>query len=163
MVTYTDLRLSLLKLGLVHTPVVAHASLKAFGEVVGGADAFLRAVQDSVWALIMPTFTYGTMVTPEVGPPGNGIVYGGERDLNRMAEPFRTDMPSDASMGILPEALRRQPRARRTAHPILSFAGVNADRILAAQTHEDPLGVFAALADADGWVLLLGVDHTVNT
>lgn len=163
MVTFTDLRLSLLKLGLAHTPVVAHASLKAFGEVVGGAEALLRAVQDSVWALIMPTFTYRTMVTPEIGPPGNGIVYGGERDLNRMAEPFTPDMPADRSMGVLAETLRRQPRARRTSHPIFSFAGVNADRFLAAQTHEDPLGVFAALADADGWVLLLGVDHTVNT
>ena len=60
MVTFTDLRLSLLKLGLSHTPVVAHASLKAFGEVVGGAETVLRATLDSVWALVMPTFTYRT-------------------------------------------------------------------------------------------------------
>ncbi|HET6845986.1 MAG TPA: AAC(3) family N-acetyltransferase, partial [Anaerolineales bacterium] len=142
---------------------VAHASLKAFGDVVGGADALLRAALDSVWALVMPTFTYRSMVTPEVGPPGNGLLYGSDRDLNRMAEPFMSDMPADRQMGVLAEALRLQPRARRTSHPILSFAGVNADRLLAAQTLSDPLGVFAALADADGWVLLLGVDHTVNT
>jgi aminoglycoside 3-N-acetyltransferase len=162
-VTFTDLRLSLLKLGLSHTPVVAHASLKAFGEVVGGPATLLRAALDSVWALIMPTFTYRSMVTPEVGPPGNGIVYGSDLDLNRMAEPFTPDMPADRLMGIIPEALRRHPRARRTFHPILSFAGVLADRFLAAQTLADPFGVLAALADADGWVLLLGVDHTVNT
>jgi aminoglycoside 3-N-acetyltransferase len=162
-VTFTDLRLSLLKLGLSHTPVVAHASLKAFGEVVGGPETLLRAALDSVWALIMPTFTYRSMVTPEVGPPGNGILYGTELDLNRMAEPFNPDMPADRLMGIIPEALRHHPRARRTSHPILSFAGVQADRFLAAQTLADPFGVLAALSDADGWVLLLGVDHTVNT
>jgi aminoglycoside 3-N-acetyltransferase len=66
-------------------------------------------------------------------------------------------------MGILPETLRRHPRARRTSHPILSFSGVQAERFLAAQTLADPFGPLAALADADGWVLLLGVDHTVNT
>src|SRR5574341_395880 len=66
-------------------------------------------------------------------------------------------------MGVLSEALRRHRRARRTAHPILSFAGVYADKFLAAQTLQNPLGPIGALAEADGWVLLLGVDHTVNT
>ena len=163
MVTFTDLRLALLKLGLSHTPVVAHASLKAFGEVVGGPETLLRATLDSVWALVMPTFTYRTMITPEVGPPGNGLVYGSLLDFNRAAEPFTPDMPADQEMGVVAEALRRHPRARRTSHPILSFAGVQADAFLAAQTLADPLGIFQALADADGWVLLLGVDHTVNT
>lgn len=162
-ITFNDLRTALFKLGLSHTPVIAHASLRAFGEVVGGADAVVRALLDSVWALMMPTFTYVTMVTPESGPPENGIVYGSEQDANRMAEPFRPDMPADKLMGIIPETLRRHARAKRTAHPILSFAGIYADKFLAAQKLRDPLGPIAALAEADGWVLLLGVDHTVNT
>ncbi len=162
-ITFTDLRTSLFKLGLSHTPVIAHASLSSFGEVVGGAEAVLRAVVDSVWALIMPTFTYTTMITPEVGPPNNGIVYGAERDLNRMAEPFRRDMAADKQMGVIPEALRRHPRAKRSPHPIQSFAGIYADKLLAAQNLQNPLGPIGALAAADGWVLLLGVDHTVNT
>jgi aminoglycoside 3-N-acetyltransferase len=162
-VTSTDLRTALFKLGLSHTPVIAHASLSAFGEVVGGADALLRATLDSVSALVMPTFTYMSMITPEVGPPNNGLTYGAETDLNRLAEPFRLDMPADKQMGILPETLRKQPRARRTAHPIQSFAGIYADKFLAAQSLQNPLGPIGALAEADGWVLLLGVDHTVNT
>src|SRR5512142_139706 len=162
-ITFTDLRTVLFKLGLSHTPVIAHASLKSFGEVIGGADAVLRAVLDSVWALVMPTFTYVTMVTPEVGPPNNGIAYGTELDLNRMAEPFRRDMPADKQMGIIPETLRKHARAKRSAHPIQSFAGIYADKFLAAQTMQNPLGPIGALVDADGWVLLLGVDHTVNT
>lgn len=162
-ITFTDLRTALFKLGLSHTPVIAHASLRSFGEVVGGADAVLRAVLDSVWALVMPTFTYATMITPQVGPPNNGIEYGTEQDLNRMAEPFQRDLPADKQMGIIPETLRRHPRAKRSGHPIQSFAGIYADKFLAAQTLQDPLGPIAALAEADGWVLLLGVDHTVNT
>ena len=162
-ITFTDLRTALFKLGLSHTPVIAHASLRSFGEVVGGADAVLRALLDSVWALLMPTFTYATMITPEVGPPNNGIAYGTETDLNRMAEPFRRDMSADKQMGIIPETLRRHSRARRTAHPIQSFAGVYADKFLAAQNLQNPLGPIGALVEADGWVLLLGVDHTVNT
>ena len=162
-VTFIDLRTALFKLGLSHTPVIAHASLSAFGEVVGGAETLLRATLDSVWALVMPTFTYKTMITPEVGPPSNGLIYGNERDLNRMAEPFVPDMPADRQMGAMAEALRNYPRARRTLHPIQSFSGIYADKFLAAQTLADPLGIIGALAEADGWVLLLGVDHTVNT
>jgi aminoglycoside 3-N-acetyltransferase len=40
---------------------------------------------------------------------------------------------------------------------------VHAEKYLAAQTMQEPLGIIGALAEADGWVLLLGVDHTVNT
>ena len=162
-VTSNELRTGLFKLGLSHTPVIAHASLSAFGEVVGGAETLLRATLDSVSALVMPTFTYMTMITPEVGPPDNGIIYGSELDLNRMAEPFKPDMPADKQMGIVPEVLRKHPRARRTAHPIQSFAGIYADKFLAAQSLQNPLGPIGALAEEDGWVLLLGVDHMVNT
>lgn len=162
-VSFTDLRAGLFKLGLSNTPVIAHASLSAFGEVVGGAETLLRATLDSVSALVMPTFTYLTMITPEVGPPNNGVIYGSEHDLNRMAEPFKPGMPADRQMGILPEVLRKHPRARRTAHPIQSFAGIYAEKFLAAQSMQNPLGPIGALAEQDGWVLLLGVDHTVNT
>ena len=163
MVTYTDLRLSLLRLGLSHAPVLAHASLSAFGEVLGGVETLLRATTDSVWSLIMPTFTYGTMVTPQSGPHGNGLAYGSGSDPEHDVETFTPDMPADIEMGAMAEALRRHPRACRTSHPILSFAGVQANGFLAAQSLAEPFGVIEALAEADGWVLLLGVDHTVNT
>jgi aminoglycoside 3-N-acetyltransferase len=162
-VSFGDLRAGLFPLGLSHTPVIAHASLKAFGNVDGGGETLVRAILDSVGALIMPTFTYQTMVTPEVGPPNNGTAYGHELNLNRMAEPFTPNLPADKQMGIVPEALRHHPRAKRSLHPIQSFAGVYAEKYLAAQTIEDPLGPIRALAEAEGWVLLLGVDHTVNT
>lgn len=111
----------------------------------------------------MPTFTYNTMVTPEVGPPNNGIRYGSDRDNNKRAEPFHLTMPSDKMMGILPWVLLQQEGAIRTAHPILSFGGVRADGALATQTLFEPLAPIGVLAEQNGWVVLINVDHTVNT
>jgi aminoglycoside 3-N-acetyltransferase len=101
--------------------------------------------------LIMPAFTYKSMVIPEVGPSGNAIKYGSGIYTNRMAEFFRPNMPVDRLIGSIPETLRRRSNAGRSSHPILSFTGLNAQRFLSAQTV------------AEGWVLLLGVNLCVNT
>jgi aminoglycoside 3-N-acetyltransferase len=163
MTNLAALKLGLTRLGLKKSLVIAHASLKAFGHIEGGAETLLEALLDSVRGVIMPTFTYKTMLNPEVGPPGNGMTYGSETNLNKMAEAYRPDMPADKMMGILPETLRRHPRAKRSMHPIQSFAGIHADAILNSQTLFDPLAPIGVLADQDGWALLLGVDHRVNT
>ncbi|MGA7194614.1 MAG: AAC(3) family N-acetyltransferase [Anaerolineales bacterium] len=163
MLDYQTLKSAFASLQLQDKPVIAHASLRAFGQIDGGALTLLRAVLDSVGALMMPTFTYKTMITPNIGPPNNGITYGAEQDLNSMAESFTTNMPCDKLMGIVPETLRNLPNAKRTLHPIQSFAGIRAEKFLSAQTIQNHLAPIAALADAEGWVLLLGVDHTVDT
>ena len=144
-------------------PVIAHASLSAFGHVQGGAETLLGALLSQFNTLIMPAFTYKTMLVPETGPENNAMIYGSGRDHNFMAEFYRPSMPVDRLMGALSEALRCHPKAQRTSHPILSFTGINTARPLECQTLEEPLGVIGALVEAGGWVLLLGVDHTVNT
>jgi aminoglycoside 3-N-acetyltransferase len=158
-----ELKAGLAKLGLNKSLVIAHASLRAFGHIEGGAETMLEALLDSVRGVIMPTFTYKTMLNPEVGPPRNGMTYGSEANLNKMAEAFHSDMPADKTMGNLPETLRRHSKAKRSMHPIQSFAGIRADAILNSQTIFNPLAPIGALAERDGWVLLLGVDHRVNT
>ena len=150
-------------LRLGKAPVVVHASLKAFGHVDGGAETVVEALVRSFPAVLAPVFTYKTMVTPGIGPEKNGIVYGSRQDANRMAEFFTPDMPADPMMGIIPETLRLHPKAQRSGHPILSFAGTGADAFLDAQTLAEPLGPLEALEKAGGWVLLLGANHTVNT
>lgn len=160
---YDELKSAFQELSLADRPVIAHASLKPFGYIQYGADGVLQALTETVKSLIMPTFTYKTMVTPEVGPPNNGILYGGDEYYNREAQPFSLDMPADSMMGILPETLRNHPFAKRTSHPILSFAGLGSDLILGTQTLYEPFAPIAALAEERGWVVLINVDHTVNT
>lgn len=163
MLTYDELKSAFEDLNIADRPVIAHASLRRFGEVEGGAGTVLHALLDSTSGLIMPTFTYNTMVTPEVGPPNNGITYGSNRDNNRRAEPFQITMPPDKMIGILPWMLLQQESAIRTAHPILSFGGLGVDNTLATQTLYEPLAPIGALADQNGWVVLINVDHSVNT
>jgi aminoglycoside 3-N-acetyltransferase len=111
----------------------------------------------------MPTFTYKTMIIPENGPANNAITYGSGRSSNRMAEFFRPNMPADRLMGVVAEAFRQHPDSDRSKHPILSFTGVRANDALSAQTLKDPLAPIRVLAAEWGWVLLLGVGHSVNT
>ena len=163
MLTFRELKSGLNELRLHGRPVIAHTSLKSFGLVPGGPQTVMGALLTAVDGLVMPTFTYKTMVTPEVGPPHNGIKYGSGRDSNQMSEIFSPAMPADKMMGILPEILLLHPQVRRTRHPILSFGGINADEYLAAQTLFDPFAPIGALAKNNGWLLLMGVNHTVNT
>src|SRR5512141_1444025 len=160
---YPEFKSAFEKLGIADKPVMAHASLRPFGFIEGGAEAVLDAMLASFASLIMPTFTYRAEIIPDVGPPNNGITYGSGHDLNQLAEPFVQDMRADPMMGILPETLRNHPSATRTAHPILSFAGIRADLALFTQTLYEPLAPLGALAEQDGWVVLINVDHSVNT
>jgi aminoglycoside 3-N-acetyltransferase len=150
--------------------VIAHGSFKSLGQVQGGPRVVIDALARTCGSLVMPTFTYQTMVTPLVGPPNNALDYAAEDSRRNLASfgtfdalPFRRDLPADEEMGILAETLRKHPSARRSFHPILSFAGINADFALDRQTIYDPLAPIGALGEKNGWVVLIGVDHTVNT
>lgn len=163
MITRGDFNAALGSLELGNRPAIAHASLKAFGCIDGGAQTVLDALLAWVGGLVMPAFTYKTLITPEAGPPHNGLTYGSLRDLNRMAIPFHPSMSVDPMIGTLAETLRCHPGATRTTHPILSFSGVGVEDALLTQTLNHPFAPIGWLAGQDGWVLLLGVDHTVNT
>jgi len=164
MQNFRDLVLALRYLELDGSrPVMVHASLSAFGYVRGGAEAVLGALFGHFNSVVMPAFTYKTMIVPESGPPNNAVVYGSMSDSNKMAQFYHPDMPADKLIGVVAETMRRQKNAARSHHPILSFSGVNAQQFLDKQTLEAPFAPIAALADADAWVLLLGVPHSSNT
>jgi aminoglycoside 3-N-acetyltransferase len=163
MLTFNDLIVAFETLGLQKKPVIAHASMSSFGKIQGGADSVVTSLAYSTGSFIMPTHTYKAMVTPVSGPANNGINYMRGQQWNRLSEPFRSDMPADRMMGVVPEAMRHWPESRRSMHPILSFAGFRSEKILKTQTIEEPFAPIRALVELDGWVMLLGVDHTTNT
>jgi aminoglycoside 3-N-acetyltransferase len=163
MVSYREFVNGLRDLGLgPRSRVIAHVALPALGPIAGGAETVLGGLLANCEILIMPSFTYQTMVTPSYGPPDNGITYGGDLDHNLLAEFSKPDLPPDPRFGELVDALRRRPGARRSMHPILSFAGIGADAGLESQTVENPLAPIQWLAEQDGDVLLLGASHTSN-
>lgn len=164
MVTYHELVNALKKLRVDHTqPMLVHVSLSAFGDVRGGAATMLGALLAVFPRIMMPAFTFNTMIIPEAGPTNNGVIYGSGRDLNRMAEIFEKDMPVDTLMGSVAEALRCHPAARRSNHPILSFSGIGVEAALAGQTLAEPFAPIDHLAREKGSVILMGVDQSVNT
>ncbi len=144
-------------------PVIVHASLSSIGEIRGGAETVLGALLSMAKGVMAPTFTYKTMIIPEVGPEDNACNYGSGKDQNRLAEFFLPEMPADPLMGALAETIRKHPGARRSNHPLLSFAGINVTEALSAQTLEEPMAPIGVLARQNGVVLLIGVNHTVNT
>jgi aminoglycoside 3-N-acetyltransferase len=144
-------------------PVIAHGSLSAFGYVEGGAHTIVEVLISVFQKLIMPTFTYQTMVIPELGPADNAIEYGGGQVQNSQAEFFRPDMPTHLKMGAIVENFRMHTDVHRTMHPILSFSGYHAEEFLKNQTIANPLETINALWKAEGWVILLGVDQRSNT
>ncbi len=145
-------------------PFVFHASFPSLGEVQGGPETLLGALLTVSDAVLSPAFTYKTLLVPETGPENNGLVYGGDDDWNQMAEFFRLDMPVDPVIGILAETLRKHPKSDdRSSHPILSFTGMNVGPALESQSLQEPLAPIEWLYRQNGYVLLIGADHTANT
>jgi aminoglycoside 3-N-acetyltransferase len=164
MVSFREFVYAFRELKLDHSqPVIVHASLSSVGVIRGGADAVLGALLTIVKGVMAPTFTYKTMITPETGPEDNACPYGTGAKQNSMAEYFLPDMPADPMMGILSETIRKHPNASRSSHPVLSFAGINVNEAIAAQSVEEPLEPIRVLAQENGTVLLIGVNHTVNS
>lgn len=162
--SYRDVALALSELQLPpDSPVIVHGSLSALGEVRGGAEAVVSAICATSRRVMFPAFTYKSMVIPGDGPENNGIIYGSGSDLNLMAESYSIDMPVDSTLGILAETFRKSPHANRSFHPILSFSAINLDDALLRQSVTDPFAPIEYLYGSGGWVILLGVDQTVNT
>lgn len=144
------------------TPVMVHANFERFDSVRGGAETVIGVLLSSFSCVLMPAFTFQTMVVPGVGPEDNAIVYGTQVDQNLRAQFFQRDIPVDPQLGELSEAFRNHPKAERSSHPILSFCGLNTRQILASQSLAEPFAPVGSLADLGGWVLLLGADHSAN-
>jgi aminoglycoside 3-N-acetyltransferase len=146
----SDLRALGLEAGAL---VLVHSSLSSLGWVESGAqtvvDVLLEAVSPDGTVLV-PTLT-GTIQDGPEHPP----------IIDPRATPCWT--------GTIPETFRRLPSARRSRHPTHSVAAVGPATAWLIAGHEycaTPCAAnspYGRLADAGGFILLLGVTHERNT
>lgn len=147
--------------------VLVHSSYRAVGPVVGGPATVVEALRDA-----FPTVTFAapTFTTDRIDPytwPTPPSASDRARLLREMA-PFDPETSRPHKMGAIAEALWRSPGSRRSRHPVTSWAAVGprAERLLADHDLDDPEGLRGPVGrawEADGRVLLVGVDHDADT
>lgn len=145
-----DLKPALSDLSLSKRLVLVHAS------PVVDADSLLDPLLTATSGFITPTFTPKSLLPLDYHPAHT------KADVNTLAEPFAPSTPADEAFGPFPELVRKHGKAKRSIHPVLSFAGIGADAILHSQTIIEPYAPIASLADEDGVILLVGLDQRVN-
>lgn len=152
--------------------VIVHGSLRSFGWVDGGAEAVCRALTATCGTVLMLAATWERTSLP--APPGlvrpHNAVYNTrtweEFDQALAAgTAYTPDVPIDRGLSRIAETLRLGFDHVRGSHPLFSFVstGEHAARLIEAHGWEHPLGPIDELAELNGDVLLLGVDHTSNT
>ncbi len=149
--------------------ILVHSSLSSTGWVCGGASAVILALEDVLG-------TNGTLVMPahsgDLSDPGKWgnppVPESWWETIKQTMPPYDCDMTPTRGVGIIPEVFRKQRSVLRSSHPQISFAawGKNSEFITSGHSLEFGCGENSPLAkiyDLDGYVLLLGVDHSSNT
>lgn len=159
MLQYRDLKNAIHDLGVKRSePTLVHASAALIPQVKGGIQTMLGAILAGIDNMLMPSFTFKTMLIPEIGPEENLIEYGSGREENLNASIFIPDLPADFEDQAISEVFRHYPDVNRSNHPILSFLGLGLDGALQAQSTADPYGHIRYLLGKNAKVLLIGKD-----
>lgn len=163
----------LLRLGLSRrSSVVVHASLRSFGPVQGGPATVVTALRRVCGTVLMMAGSGDRsrlQAPPGLIRPNNAFWNADNWDVFdqavKAATPYRIDLPVDRWLGVIAETLRVTSGAVRGPHPLLSFValGDRAEDLISHERLDFPLGSLDRLAELDGDVLLLGVDHSSNT
>jgi len=146
MYTFEDLVDGFHKLGVEQgDTLLVHSSYKSLGEVDGGPQTVVRALEaalgvDKDGTLIMPTFNF---------------------DFNKGEAWDVRSTPS--RMGVLTELVRKDPRVKRVFHPFYSFAilGKHAEMLgnLRYKSAYERNSVFGKLRDLDGKIMVIGLSY----
>jgi aminoglycoside 3-N-acetyltransferase len=162
-ISYRDITAGLKDLGLNRdTPVLAHIRLNGLGAVKGGLNTVMGALLATVDNVMMPAFTFSTLIIPEEGPANNLLDYGSGRDVNLAANVFSRNLKSEQPDNETAEALRVMDLVYRSEHPVFSFTGLGLDSVLAIHPADNPYAPIEGLLRLNGWVLLMGAAANQN-
>jgi aminoglycoside 3-N-acetyltransferase len=148
--------------------VLVHTRLSALGWVVG-AQAVIQAllqVLGPTGTLMMPTQTWKNL-DPFSGVHGP-VPEAWWPTIRAHWPAYDPATTPSIGMGVVAELFRTWPGAQRSHHPVRSFAalGPQAERLIATHVLEDPFGETSPVGQLyalDGFILLLGTDHSRNT
>lgn len=149
--TKQDLKGQLWQMGLLpKDTVLLHSSMKAIGEVEGGADTVLDALMEyfSEGLLLLPTHTWAQMGA---------------------AHPLFDPLTEESCVGLLTNLFRKREGVVRSLHPTHSLAGYgkHASEYLSGEEYCNtpctPGGCYDRLKEVGGRILLAGVGHERNT
>lgn len=169
-VTLESLKQDLAQLGLTPgTTVLVHTSLSSMGWVIGGSQALIIALMETVRPygnIVMPAHS-GDFSDPSgwEHPP---VPEKWWETIRETMPAFNPAMTPTRGVGTVAEAFRKIPDAVRSDHPQVSFSAWGEKCLEIARDHglEYGLGEKSPLAkvyELDGRVLLLGVGHDANT
>jgi len=169
-VSKTQLVDQLTELGLAEgSIVIVHSSLSRLGWVIGGAQDVVGALLESVGStgtVVMPS--HSTQLTDPARWKSPAVPQEWQEIIRSELPAYDPALTPTRAMGAIAELFRTHPLAHRSSHPFYSFAaiGPQAEMIVSGQSLEDGLGERSPLArlfDLNAFVLLLGLDHSINT
>ena len=163
MISYHNITGALKSIGLQREiPIIAHMDHPIFVRINGGATTLMGALLSTIDNVMIPAFTYSTMVTPEKGPENNYLQYGGNSKKNLDAKIFSHTLLSELPNQEVIDILQGFPGTFRSSNPIFSFYGLGLDTVLVDHTPDKPYLPIKKLMDLGGWVVLIGVDPNQN-
>ena len=149
--TKKHLKEQLYQMGLNGTEtILIHSSMKAIGDVEGGAETVLDAWMEyfKEGLLLLPTHTWKTV---------------------NESHPVFDSQKEPSCVGILTNLFMKREGVVRSLHPTHSMAGFGkhaAEYLAGEEYHNTPCtpgGCYDRLKDAGGKILLVGVGHERNT
>lgn len=165
-ITKEDIKVMLHQMGIRKGMLVyVQSALRSFGHVVGGAQAIIEALMETVGyegTIVMPAFTRN-LSDPSAYRNGT-VPRSSWETIRESAIPFDKKLSVPHNMGEVTVQFMRNDAVLRSNHPMTSFLawGKYAKLIVEKQplhfslSKESPLG---KVAELNGYVLMLGMNY----